>query len=182
MKKTPLPEGMDLEVLYSEEQIRTRVRELGERISADYAGRLPVLVAILKGSVVFLSDLIRSITVPVHIDFMAITGFESAGKAGGVVRILKDLDIPVSGRPVVIVEDIIDTGLTAGYLVKNLRARDPESLEICSLLDRGSATGLTTASSTATFPTSPSFRRRSSKTKPPRRPSLDSGIPTVYKK
>jgi hypoxanthine phosphoribosyltransferase len=137
MKKTPLPEGMDLEVLYSEEQIRTRVRELGERISADYAGKLPVLVAILKGSVVFLSDLIRSITVPVQIDFMAISGFESAGKVGGVVRILKDLDIPVSGRHVVIVEDIIDTGLTAGYLVKNLRARDPESLEICSLLDRG---------------------------------------------
>jgi hypoxanthine phosphoribosyltransferase len=87
--------------------------------------------------VVFLSDLIRSVTIPIQIDFMAISSFESAGKPGGVVRILKDLDIPVSGRHVIIVEDIIDTGLTAGYLVKNIRARDPESLEICGLLDRG---------------------------------------------
>jgi hypoxanthine phosphoribosyltransferase len=105
-------------------------------ISRDYEGRLPILVSILKGSVVFLSDLMRAISIPVHLDFMAITSFESQERTGGVVRILKDLEIPVSGRPVIIVEDIIDTGLTAGYLVRNLRAREPRSLDICSLLDR----------------------------------------------
>jgi len=122
--------------MYTEEKILERVRELGAEISADYAGQVPVLVAILKGSVIFLSDLLRSISLPVQVDFMAITSFESGGKPG-VARILKDLDIPVSGRPVIIVEDIIDTGLTAGYLVRNLLARDPRSLQICTLLDRG---------------------------------------------
>jgi hypoxanthine phosphoribosyltransferase len=132
-----LPEDADLRVIYSEEEILRRVRALGEEISRDYAGQVPVLVAILKGSVVFLSDLMRSVSLPVQVDFMAITSFESAGKPGGVVRILKDLDIPVSGRPVIIVEDIIDTGMTAGYLVRNLLSRDPRSLQICTLLDRG---------------------------------------------
>ena len=131
-----LPEAGDLQVMYTEEKILERVRELGAEISADYAGQMPVLVAILKGSVIFLSDLLRSISLPVQVDFMAITSFESGGKPG-VARILKDLDIPVSGRPVIIVEDIIDTGLTAGYLVRNLLARDPRSLQICTLLDRG---------------------------------------------
>jgi hypoxanthine phosphoribosyltransferase len=130
-----LPESGDLQVMYTEEKILERVRELGAEISADYAGQMPVLVAILKGSVIFLSDLLRSIRLPVQVDFMAITSFESGGKPG-VARILKDLDIPVSGRPVIIVEDIIDTGLTAGYLVRNLLARDPRSLQICTLLDR----------------------------------------------
>lgn len=125
-----------LPVLFSEEQIGGRVRELGEEISRDYHGRLPVLVAILKGSVVFLADLMRAISIPVHIDFMAITSFDQAEKGGGAVRILKDLDLPVSGRPLIIVEDIIDTGLTMGYLLRSLRAREPESIRICTLLDR----------------------------------------------
>jgi hypoxanthine phosphoribosyltransferase len=130
-----LPEAGDLQVMFTEEEILERVRELGAEISDDYAGQMPVLVAILKGSVIFLADLLRSISLPVQVDFMAITTFESGGRPG-VVRILKDLDIPVAGRPVIIVEDIIDTGLTAGYLVKNLLARDPRSLQICTLLDR----------------------------------------------
>lgn len=124
------------QIVYSEEAIGQRVRELGEEISRDYAGKVPVLVSILKGSVVFLADLMRSITVPVHIDFMAITSFERGGRPGGVVRILKDLDLQVSGRDILFVEDIIDTGLTAGYLVKTLEAREPRSLRICTLLDR----------------------------------------------
>ena len=95
-----------------------------------------MLVSILKGAVVFLADLIREVDVPLHLDFMAITSFESTERSGGAVRILKDLDLPVTGRPVLLVEDIIDTGLTAGYLVRNLEAREPSSLEICTLLDR----------------------------------------------
>lgn len=124
------------QIVYSQEAIGQRVRELGEEISRDYAGKVPVLVSILKGSVVFLADLLRSITIPVHIDFMAITSFERGGRPGGVVRILKDLDLQVSGRDILLVEDIIDTGLTAGYLVKTLEAREPRSLQICTLLDR----------------------------------------------
>lgn len=130
-----LPEAGDLQVMFTEEEILGRVRELGAEISGDYAGQVPVLVAILKGSVVFLADLLRSIRLPVQVDFMAITSFESGGKPG-VARILKDLDNPVSGRPVIIVEDIIDTGLTASFLVKNLSAREPRSLQVCTLLDR----------------------------------------------
>lgn len=131
-----LPEAADLRIVYSEEEIGRRVKELAGEIAGDYAGQVPVLVAILKGSVVFLSDLMRSLELPVQVDFMAITSFESGRKPGGVARILKDLDIPVDGRPVIVVEDIIDTGLTAGYLVRNLLAREPRSLQICTLLDR----------------------------------------------
>jgi hypoxanthine phosphoribosyltransferase len=129
-------DNRSLEAVYSAEEISRRVGELGEEISRDYAGQVPILVSILKGSVVFLADLMRSISIPVHLDFMAITNFAGNRKPGGVVRILKDIDLPVSSRPVIIVEDIIDTGLTAGYLVKSIQARDPRSLQICALLDR----------------------------------------------
>jgi hypoxanthine phosphoribosyltransferase len=125
-----------LEAVYSAEEISRRVGELGEEISRDYEGQVPILVSILKGSIVFLADLMRSITIPVHLDFMSITSCPGNRKLGGVVRILKDIDLPVSSRPVIIVEDIIDTGLTAGYLVKSIQARDPQSLQICTLLDR----------------------------------------------
>lgn len=131
-----LPEAADLTVMFSAQDIQRRVEELAADISRDYMGQVPVLVAILKGSVVFLADLMRSVDLPVQVDFIAISSFESAGKPGGVARILKDLDIPVGRRPVIIVEDIIDTGLTSGYLVRNLLARDPRSLQICTLLDR----------------------------------------------
>ena len=123
------------QVVISEAELRRRVGELGAEISRDYAGRTPVLVAVLKGSFVFLADLAREITVPVNVDFMAITRY-AAGRRGGAVRIEKDLDIVVAGRDVLVVEDIVDTGLTLGYLMKNLGARDPASLAVCTLLDR----------------------------------------------
>jgi hypoxanthine phosphoribosyltransferase len=122
-------------VVIAEEELRQRVRELGAEISRDYADRTPVLVSVLKGSFIFLADLVRSITIPVNVDFMAITRY-GAGKRGGVVRIEKDLDLAITGRDVLFVEDIVDTGLTLGYLVRNLQAREPAGLAVCTLLDR----------------------------------------------
>jgi hypoxanthine phosphoribosyltransferase len=124
-----------IDIVIGEEELRRRVRELGAEISRDYAGRTPLLVSVLKGSFIFLADLARAITIPVNIDFMAITRY-GPGARGGVVRIEKDLDLSISGRDVLVVEDIIDTGLTLGYLMKNLGARDPASLAVCTLLDR----------------------------------------------
>ncbi|MHB8731822.1 MAG: hypoxanthine phosphoribosyltransferase [bacterium] len=124
------------EILFTEEQITRRVRELAGAISRDYAGRAPLLVSVLKGAVYFLTDLTRALTVPVEIDFMAITTYGSARAQSGVVRLIKDLDVEITGREVVLVEDIIDTGLTAGYLLRLLQARAPASLRICTLLDR----------------------------------------------
>ena len=125
----------NISVVISEEDLRRRVRELGAEISRDYAGRTPVLISVLKGSFIFLADLARAITIPVNIDFMAITRYGS-GKRGGVVRIEKDLDLAITGREVLFVEDIVDTGLTLGYLVRNLQAREPAGLAVCTLLDR----------------------------------------------
>jgi len=125
----------NISVVISEEDLRRRVRELGAEISRDYAGRTPVLVAVLKGSFVFLADLVRAITIPIEIDFMAITRY-GAGKGGGAVRIEKDLDLAIAGRDVLFVEDIVDTGLTLAYLVRNLQAREPAGLAVCTLLDR----------------------------------------------
>jgi len=124
-----------LEVIIPAEEIARRVRELGGEIARDYAGRVPLLVAVLKGSFVFLADLARAIDGPLEVDFMAITSY-GAGRRGGVVRIEKDLGLPVTGRDVLIVEDIVDTGLTLGYLIKSLEAREPASLAVCTLLDR----------------------------------------------
>jgi len=125
----------NIPVVIGEDELRRRVGELGAEISRDYAGRIPVLVSVLKGSFVFLADLSRAITLPINLDFMAITRY-GAGKRGGVVRIEKDLDLPITGRDVLFIEDIVDTGLTLGYLVRNLQAREPASLAICTLLDR----------------------------------------------
>jgi hypoxanthine phosphoribosyltransferase len=122
-------------VLIGEDDLRRRVRELGAEISRDYAGRTPVLVSVLKGSFIFLADLARAITVPINLDFMAITRYGD-GKRGGAVRIEKDLDLAITGRDVLFVEDIVDTGLTLGYLVRTLQAREPASLAVCTLLDR----------------------------------------------
>ncbi|HEV2439246.1 MAG TPA: hypoxanthine phosphoribosyltransferase [bacterium] len=124
------------ETLFTEEQITRRVRDLAGAISRDYAGRAPLLVSVLKGAVYFLTDLTRALAVPVEIDFMAITTYGSAKAQSGVVRLIKDLDVEITGRDVVLVEDIIDTGLTAGYLLRLLQARSPASLRICTLLDR----------------------------------------------
>jgi hypoxanthine phosphoribosyltransferase len=124
------------EILVSSEDLRRRVAELGAEISRDYEGRELILVGVLKGAVLFLADLMRHIEVPCEIDFMAVSSYGSQTDTSGVVRILKDLDAPVQDRHVLVVEDIIDSGLTLQYLMRNLRARDPASLEVCSLLTK----------------------------------------------
>jgi hypoxanthine phosphoribosyltransferase len=124
------------ETLVSNEDLRRRVRELGEQISVDYAGRDLFMIGVLKGAVLFLADLMRSVTVPCEIDFMAVSSYGSQTDSSGVVRILKDLDAPIEGRDVLIVEDIIDSGLTLHYLMRNLRARNPATLEVCALLTK----------------------------------------------
>src|SRR3954452_1953823 len=122
------------ETLVSSEDLQRRVGELGAQISKDYEGRDLVLIGVLKGAVLFLADLMRSIDVPCEIDFMAVSSYGSQTDSSGVVRILKDLDAPIADRHVLIVEDIIDSGLTLHYLMRNLKARNPASLEICALL------------------------------------------------
>ena len=124
------------EVLLTREQIAARVTDLGRDISRDYADRSPLLISVLKGAVFFVTDLSRAIEIPVSLDFMAITSYGSARAQSGVVRLIKDLDVEITGRHVILVEDIIDTGLTAGYLLRLLQARAPASLRICTLLDR----------------------------------------------
>ena len=124
------------EILVSEEDLRRRVSELAAEVSGDYEGRTPLLVAILKGAVPFLADLMRELTVPCELDFMAVSSYGSSTDSSGVVRILKDLDAPIADRDVLIVEDIIDSGLTLHYLMRNLQARGPRSLEVCSLLTK----------------------------------------------
>lgn len=121
-------------VVLSVEQIAGRVAELGAEISADYADRPPLLVGVLKGAFIFLADLARQIQLPLELDFMAVSSYGKSTKTSGVVRILKDLDIDLTGRHVLIVEDILDSGLTLSYLRNSLLARGPESLAVCSLL------------------------------------------------
>jgi hypoxanthine phosphoribosyltransferase len=121
-------------VLFTEEQIEARIREVASEISARYAGRELKLIGVLKGSIFFLTALARHITVPVKIDFLAISSFGKG--APGVVRIAKDLDDPIEGEDVLLVEDIVDTGLTSRYLLQNLAARNPRSLGLCTMLDR----------------------------------------------
>jgi hypoxanthine phosphoribosyltransferase len=121
-------------VVVAEDDLRRRVRELGQQITADYAGRPPLLVGVLKGACFFLSDLARAIDLPVEIDFMAVSSYGSATHTSGVVRIVKDLDLDLTGRHVLIVEDIVDSGLTLSYLRRNLAARHPASLEVVALL------------------------------------------------
>jgi len=129
----------DLEqILLSEEAIAKRVRELGEQISEDYQGCDLVVVGILKGALVFMADLIRHLSIPVIMDFAVVSSYGAATKTSGVVRILKDLDQPIEGKHVLIVEDIIDTGLTMHYLINNLKARKPLSVKVCTLLDKPS--------------------------------------------
>jgi hypoxanthine phosphoribosyltransferase len=122
------------EILIDEETLRARVDELAAEISRDYAGRELLVLGVLKGAVFFIADLVRRIDLPCELDFMAISSYGSATSSSGVVRIIKDLDAPLEGRHVLIVEDVIDSGLTLAYLLKNLAARGPASLEICSLL------------------------------------------------
>lgn len=127
------------EVILSEAQISRRIRELGAELSRDYAGEAPLLVCVLRGAYVFLTDLAREINLPVEIDFIAVSSYGSSTRTSGVVRLVKDLDVDLSGRHVILVEDIVDTGLTLRYLRRSLETRNPASLEVCALLARESA-------------------------------------------
>jgi hypoxanthine phosphoribosyltransferase len=124
------------DVLIEEDVLQRRIAELGEEISSDYAGRDLLLVGVLKGAVFFMADLMRHLAIPCEIDFMAISSYGDSTDSSGVVRILKDLDINIEGRDVLVVEDIIDSGLTLSYLMRNLESREPASLEVCALLTK----------------------------------------------
>jgi hypoxanthine phosphoribosyltransferase len=131
-----MPEPEIGEILVQQDDLQHRVRELAKEISRDYEGRHLFLVGVLKGAVFFLSDLMRHLGVPCEVDFMAVSSYGSSTDSSGVVRILKDLDAPIEGRDVLIVEDIVDSGLTLSYLLRTLNARDPASLEVCALLTK----------------------------------------------
>jgi hypoxanthine phosphoribosyltransferase len=122
------------DILVPADELARRVRELADEVSRDYAEKDLVLIGVLKGAVFFLSDLMRHLDIPVEVDFMAVASYGSATKSSGVVRILKDLDAAIEGRDVLIVEDIVDSGLTLQYLLRNLAGRNPRSLEVCALL------------------------------------------------
>lgn len=126
----------NLDVLLSEEQIRARIVELGAQITRDYAGLNPLLVGVLKGALFFLSDLMRAIDTRLSLEFMAISSYGSSTRTSGEVRIMKDLDVPIEGRHILVVEDIVDTGLTLSYLLANLHARGAASVKLAALLDK----------------------------------------------
>jgi hypoxanthine phosphoribosyltransferase len=135
MSQTEVEKGV-AEILIDEDDLQRRITELGEEISSDYGGRDLLLLGVLKGAVFFMSDLMRRLTIPCEIDFMAISSYGAGTDSSGVVRILKDLDINIEGRHVLVVEDIIDSGLTLSYLMRMLESREPASLEICALLTK----------------------------------------------
>lgn len=124
------------EVLFYAEEIRDRVHEMGRVISRDYAGKNPLLVGVLKGVIFFMADLLRELTIPVEVDFIAVSSYSAESRQQGMVRLVKDLEIPLYGRHVLFVEDVIDTGLTLNYILNNLRVRHPASLEVCVLFDK----------------------------------------------
>ena len=126
----------NLEVLFSEQQIRDRIKEIGAEITRDYAGRNPLLIGVLKGACFFLSDLLRAIDTRLSIEFMAISSYGSSTRTSGEVRIMKDLDVAVEGRDIIVVEDIVDTGLTLSYLLANLKSRGAASVKLVALLDK----------------------------------------------
>jgi hypoxanthine phosphoribosyltransferase len=135
MMKTELEQAVG-EVLIDADVLRVRIAELGEEISAAYAGQDLLLIGVLKGAVFFMADLMRHLAVPCEVDFMAISSYGAQTDSSGVVRILKDLDINIEGRNVLVVEDIIDSGLTLSYLMRNLESREPATLEVCALLTK----------------------------------------------
>lgn len=124
------------EVLYSEQQIQEKVKEMGELISRDFEGRNPLVICVLKGAFIFMADLVKQISIPLEIDFMAVSSYGASTKSSGVVKIIKDLDISVEGRHVLIVEDIIDSGLTLSYLIDVLERRNAQSITIAALFDK----------------------------------------------
>lgn len=123
-------------VLIREDELRARVRELGRQVAVDYKGRTPILIGVLNGAMIFISDLIRHCPIPLGVDFMAVSSYGNSTSTSGEVRILKDLDRSIENRHVLIVEDIIDSGLTLSYMLDTLRTRQPASLEVCALLDK----------------------------------------------
>jgi hypoxanthine phosphoribosyltransferase len=123
-------------VMISEEEIKVKIKELGAQISKDYQGKDLLMICVLKGAVVFMADLIREVKIPVDIDFMAVSSYGSSTSSSGVVRILKDLNESIENKHIIIVEDIVDTGLTLKYLVENLKSRGPASIKICTFLDK----------------------------------------------
>lgn len=136
-KPTPSFASGDIaDILIQAEEIQRRVAEMGMAISRDYAGKAPLLVGVLKGSIVFMADLLRAITIPLNVDFIAISSYGPTTRSTGVVRILKDLDGSIEGRHVLLVEGIVDTGLTLGYILRLLRRRHPTSLEVATLLNK----------------------------------------------
>ncbi len=140
--KKPVPSGYPalskdlLETFITHDEIASRVAELGKKISEDYEGENPILVGALKGVMCFMADLVRAVTIPMEIDFMAVSSYSSEERDRGVVRVIKDLDLPITDRHIIFVEDVIDTGLTLNYLLRSLRARGPASLEVCALLNK----------------------------------------------
>jgi len=126
----------NLEVLLSGEQITARIKELGAEITKDYAGREPILIGVLKGAFVFMADLARSINLKMSVEFMAVSSYGKAQKSSGEVKIIKDLDVAVEGKDLIVVEDIVDTGLTLSYLLQNLESRGAKSVRLATLLDK----------------------------------------------
>lgn len=123
-------------IIFDEETIEKRVGELAAEISQDYSGKNPLLVGVLKGVLFFMADLARKVTIPIELDFMAISNFSPETRDQGVVRLVKDLEIPIANRHVLFIEDVVDTGLTLNYLLRNLRSRQPSSLEVCTLFNK----------------------------------------------
>lgn len=124
------------EVLYSEETIQAKVKELGEQLGRDFEGRNPLVICVLKGAFIFISDLVKNMDIPLEVDFMAVSSYGASTKSSGVVRIIKDLEVPVEGRDIIIVEDIIDSGLTLSYLIDVLERRNAKSVTIVALFDK----------------------------------------------
>ncbi len=124
------------EILITETEIQQRIHQLGMQISEDYAGKCPVFVGVLKGVLFLMADLLRAITIPSEVDFLAVTSYTTEARKKGMVRLVKDLELPIQGRHVLFIEDVIDTGLTLNYLLRSLRERDPASLEVCVLFDK----------------------------------------------
>lgn len=124
------------QILFTEDQIKNRIIEIAETINEDYKQKYPIFVGVLKGVFIFMADLLRKISIECDVDFLAISNYSNDARARGVVRLVKDLDIPIEGRHVLFIEDVIDTGLTLNYILRNLQERSPESLEVCTLFDK----------------------------------------------
>ncbi len=129
-------DGEKIKVLVDEPTLKKKVKELGKKLTIDYKDKNPVLVSILRGSFIFVADICRELKIPVTFDFMAVSSYGNSRVSSGIVRITKDLDCSIEGKEVIIIEDIVDSGRTLNYLIKNLRARNPKSIEVCALLDK----------------------------------------------